>query len=167
MLITLFVNTLPLSFAYAILRHKVIPVSLIIRRSARYLLVSRGSILLEALAVGLVLAVLMNEFFRYHAWSGRTVGIISAVVLVIVWQCTTVFNKRFIAPVIDRRFFREAYNAQAILADLMRAMRSLTDTRQLLELVVSRIQAALHAQNVNVFLQQGSSGDYVCALSSE
>ncbi len=158
---------LPFSFIYAILRHQVIPISLIVRRSARYLLVSRGSIILEALAVGLVLAVLMNEFFRYRAWSGRTVGIISAVVAIIVWQLTAAFNKRFIAPVIDRRFFREAYNAQAILADLMRAMRSVTDTRQLLELVVSRIQAALHAQNVNVFLQRAASGDYVCALSSE
>lgn len=158
---------LPLSFVYAIARHQVIPISLIVRRSARYLFVSRGSIVLEVLAVGLALAFLMNEFFRYHAWSGRTVGIISAVVAIIVWQLTAAFNKRFIAPVIDRRFFREAYNAQAILADLMRAMRSLTDTRQLLELVVSRIQAALHAQNVNVFLQPDSSGDYVRALSSE
>jgi len=158
---------LPLSFVYAIARHQVIPISLIIRRSARYLFVSRGSIVLEALAVGLTLAFLMNQFFRYHAWSGRTIGVISAVVAIIVWQLTAAFNKRFIAPVIDRRFFREAYNAQAILADLMRAMRSVTDTRQLLELVVSRIQAALHARNVNVFLRRAASGDYVCALSSE
>jgi len=158
---------LPLSFVYAIARHQVIPISLIVRRSARYLLVSRGSIVLEALAVGLALAFLMNRFFRYHAWSGRSVGIISAIVAVIIWQLTAAFNKRFIAPLIDRRFFREAYNAQAILADLMRMMRTVTDTRQLLELVVSRIQAALHAQNVNVFLRRASSGDYVCALSSE
>lgn len=158
---------LPLSFVYAIARHQVIPISLIIRRSARYLFVSRGSIVLEALAVGLTLAFLMNQFFRYHARSGRTIGVISAVVAIIVWQLTAAFNKRFIAPVIDRRFFREAYNAQAILADLMRAMRSVTDTRQLLELVVSRIQAALHARNVNAFLRRAASGDYVCALSSE
>jgi hypothetical protein len=46
---------LPLSFVYAIAR-QVIPISLIIRRSARYLFVSRGSIVLEALAVGLTLA---------------------------------------------------------------------------------------------------------------
>jgi hypothetical protein len=46
----------------------------------------------------------MNQFFRYHAWSGRTIGVISAVVAIIVWQLTAAFNKRFIAPVIDRRF---------------------------------------------------------------
>ena len=32
----------PLSFVYAIVRHQVIPVSLIIRRSARYVLVCAG-----------------------------------------------------------------------------------------------------------------------------
>jgi phosphoserine phosphatase RsbU/P len=41
---------IPLSFAYSIVRHKVIPVSLIISRSARYLLVSRGAILLDMIA---------------------------------------------------------------------------------------------------------------------
>src|SRR5215813_7808801 len=44
----------PLSFAYAIVRHRVIPISLIIRRGVRYLLVSRGSILLALLFVGLI-----------------------------------------------------------------------------------------------------------------
>ena len=43
---------IPLSFVYAIVRHQVIPVSLIIRRSARYVLVSRGAILLDVIAVG-------------------------------------------------------------------------------------------------------------------
>ena len=48
--LTFFTLTLvPLSFAYAIVRHRVIPVSLIIRRSARYLLVSRGFIITEAI----------------------------------------------------------------------------------------------------------------------
>ena len=35
---------IPLSFAYAIIRHKVIPISLIIRRGVRYILVTRGAI---------------------------------------------------------------------------------------------------------------------------
>jgi GAF domain-containing protein len=40
---------IPLSFAYAIVRHQVIPISLIIRRGARYVFVSRGSIILGVL----------------------------------------------------------------------------------------------------------------------
>src|SRR5262245_60149560 len=49
----------PLSFAYAIVRHRVIPISLIIRRGVRYLLVSRGSILLALLFVGLIVVALL------------------------------------------------------------------------------------------------------------
>src|SRR5215510_6171289 len=54
------VPLIPLSFAYAIIRHKVIPVSLIIRRGARYMLVSRGSAALEAIAAAVVVLVLLS-----------------------------------------------------------------------------------------------------------
>lgn len=53
---------IPLSFVYAIVRHKVIPVSLIIRRGLRYLLVSRGSILLLMAVVSVALYFVMDAF---------------------------------------------------------------------------------------------------------
>src|SRR5262245_49744794 len=54
---------IPLSFAYAIVRHKVIPVSLIISRSARYVLVSRGAILMDMIAAGLSVTALLTYIF--------------------------------------------------------------------------------------------------------
>ena len=50
----------PLSFVYAIVRHQVIPVRLILRRSVRYLLVSRGFIIVQALVVFAVLSFLLT-----------------------------------------------------------------------------------------------------------
>ena len=55
----------PLSFAYAIVRHRVIPISLIIRRGVRYVLVSRGSVLLALLFAGLIVAAMLALLFRY------------------------------------------------------------------------------------------------------
>src|SRR5215813_10462432 len=68
----------PLSFAYAIVRHRVIPISLIIRRGVRYLLVSRGSILLALLFVGLIVAALLALLFKYLRPSALTIGLVSA-----------------------------------------------------------------------------------------
>ncbi len=158
----------PLSFAYAILRHKVIPVSLIIRRSARYVLVSRGSIALEIIVVAVALAFLLRNFFKYlHTSSGLVIGVVSAVFAIIVWNLTAAFNHRVIKPVIDRRFFRQSYDAHAVLSDLSQAVRTVTSTQQLLELVIIEVQQALHTANVTIFLRDESSGDFTCALSSE
>jgi sigma-B regulation protein RsbU (phosphoserine phosphatase) len=157
---------IPLSFAYAIIRHKVIPVSLIIRRSARYVLVSRGSAVLIIASVCLIMFFVMDAVFRYTSpKSGRVVGIISAVLAIIVWNLVNTFHRRVIAPLIDRHFFREAYDARQILADLSQSVRSTTDSRQLLEMVCTRIQKALHVENLTVFLRDEESGDYRHAIT--
>jgi len=54
---------IPASFTYAIIRHQVIPISLLIRRGVRYVLVSRGSVLLELLAVFVAVTALLTYVF--------------------------------------------------------------------------------------------------------
>jgi len=156
----------PLSFVYAIVRHKVIPVSLIIRRGLRYLLVSRGSVLLLMVAVSVVLFFAMDTFFYYlNPRSGRTVGIISAIVAIAVWQFARAFHLRVVAPKIDRLFFRQVYDAQQIIAELAESLRATTSLPQLIELVATKIQSALHAANVTILLRDDASGDYLGAYS--
>ncbi|HZS09472.1 MAG TPA: SpoIIE family protein phosphatase [Blastocatellia bacterium] len=159
---------IPISFAYAIVRHRVIPVSLIIRRSVRYMLVSRGSGVLEmaTIAVGIALVVsLISRFLK--PGSETTIAIIAGVVAIAVRNLVDSFYRRVVAPAIDRRFFRESYDAQQILAELAQSVRTATGIGQLLELVTTRIQKALHAENVTVFLRDEASGEYASAVSSD
>ncbi len=153
----------PLSFAYAIVRHKVIPVSLIIRRGLRYLLVSRGSVLLLAVAVSVAMYFAMDAFFYWNPMSGRAVGIISAVVAIGVWQLARTFHLRVVAPKIDRLFFHQACDARQIIAELAESLRATTSRMRALELVATKIQSALSASNVAVLLRDEASGDYPCA----
>ncbi|HKQ75731.1 MAG TPA: hypothetical protein VJ810_18685, partial [Blastocatellia bacterium] len=125
---------IPLSFVYAIVRHKVIPVSLIIRRGLRYLLVSRGSILLLMIIVGVTMYFAMDAFFNWYPMSGQTVGIISAIAAIAIWQLSRAFHLRVVAPKIDRLFFHQAYDAQQIIAELAESLRATTSLPQLLEL---------------------------------
>jgi serine phosphatase RsbU (regulator of sigma subunit) len=153
---------IPLSFVYAIARHKVIPVSLIIRRGLRYLLVSRGSVLLLMIVVSLVMYIAMDAFFYWNPMSGRRVGIISAVVAIAVWQLARAFHLRVVAPKIDRLFFHQAYDARQVIAELAESLRATTSRPQLLEQVATKIQSALQAANVAVLLRDEASGDYPC-----
>jgi phosphoserine phosphatase RsbU/P len=150
----------PLSFAYAIVRHRVIPISLMIRRSVRYLLVSRGSVLLEGLIVALIVTASLALLFNYLRPSGLTVGLVSAVTAIVAWQLERWLHQRYLAPVIDRKFFRQAYNAQHILTELTEELRTTTDTPHLLEMVADRVQAALQTESVTIFLRDAQTGDY-------
>ena len=156
----------PLSFVYAIVRHKVIPVSLIVRRGLRYLLVKRGSILLVMAGVGVALYFALDAFFNFlNPSSGRVIGIISAVIAIVVWQLARAFHLRVVAPKVDQLFFHQAYDAQQIIAELAESLRTTTSLPKLLELVATRIQSALHTANVTILLRDEASDDYLCAYS--
>ncbi|HKV40678.1 MAG TPA: SpoIIE family protein phosphatase [Blastocatellia bacterium] len=154
----------PLAFAYAIVRHQVIPVRLILRRGVRYIFVSQGSIVLEMIAVFLSLAFLLYSFFNYlNNVSELEIGVISGVVSIFVWEITGFLHRRVIAPAIDRRFFRQSYNAQQVLSELGAALRRMTDVKEITSLVCARIQDALQVENVCFFFMEEESGNYALA----
>jgi serine phosphatase RsbU (regulator of sigma subunit) len=158
---------IPLSFAYAIARHQVIPISLIIRRGARYVLVSRGSIVLGIVIVGLTLTVFFSTVFNRLQPPPIVNGLVSAVVGVIAYNLFRSLHRRYLAPVIDRRFFRQAYDTRQIIADLTESLRTTTDLDHLLEMVATKIQAALQTANVTIFLRDEATGDYHNAYSCD
>ncbi|HXG67566.1 MAG TPA: GAF domain-containing protein, partial [Blastocatellia bacterium] len=157
----------PLSFAYAIVRHRVIPVRLILRRGVRYLLVSRGFIIIQAVVVFAVLSYLLSgsRLATIDAFGPRADIVVTVVATAIAIGVLTFVNQR-VMPVIDRRFFRESYDPQQVLAELGERIRTATSARQLLALVASNIQDTLHAENITVFWRDAAAGDYTGAVSS-
>jgi len=157
----------PLSFVYAIVRHKVIPVSLIIRRGVRYLLVSRGSIVIEAIAVMLSVTALLTYVFSRFNPPGIVIGLVSAAVAIATWKLEGWFHNKYLSPLIDRKFFRQAYDSQKIMADLADSLRSTTDLSHLCEQVATKIQTALQTESVSVLLKEEGTGDYLSGYSCE
>jgi sigma-B regulation protein RsbU (phosphoserine phosphatase) len=58
---------------------------------------------------------------------------------------------------VDRRFFREAYNAEQILSELSEQVRSIFNTHELLETVTRKISESLHVRHIAVMLQEGQT----------
>src|SRR5262249_48026484 len=104
----------------------------------------------------------LYSFFNYFKTSsGLEIGVISGVVSIVVWEFTGLLHRRVIAPAIDRRFFRQAYNAQQVLAELGTAMRAVTDVREMGRLASSKIQEALHTESITILLAESESDDFV------
>ena len=158
----------PLSFAYAIVRHQVIPVRLILRRGVRYLLISRGFIIIQAVIVFAVLSFLLtgSRLAAIDSMGERADIVVTMAATALAIAALTFLNQR-VMPMIDRRFFRESYDAQQVLSELGMEMRRVSTVQQLLERAVAKIQDALHVENVTIFLRDLETGDYTCAISSQ
>ncbi|HYR78588.1 MAG TPA: SpoIIE family protein phosphatase [Candidatus Dormibacteraeota bacterium] len=146
---------------------RTIPVSFLIRRSVRYLLVSQGFRLLQAVVVLAALSfVLTGSRIAFIDRYGNRADIVASILVTVATiALLTTLNRRVMTS-IDRRFFREAYNAELILTELGEAIPALSRTRQLVELVANKISDALHPESVTIFLDDEEAGAYVAAFSS-
>jgi phosphoserine phosphatase RsbU/P len=140
----------------------------LIRRSVRYLLVSHGFRLLQAVAIlGALSFVLTGRRIAFIDQYGNRADIVASIfVTMATIALLTTLNRRVMTS-IDRRFFREAYNAELILTELGEAIPALSKTKQLVELVASKISDALHPENVTIFLDDEDAGAFVAAFSSD
>lgn len=175
-LMTFTLPLIPISFAYAIIKHQVIPISLIIRRGMRYVLVSHGSYLLEIGVFFFAITTFLTFFFRWLFSTfqprsmetlGITIGTISAIVGIIFWNLTRSFHTKFLAPIIDRKFFRQSYDSQQIISELVESLRTTTEQKNLLAQIATKIRSALQTESVAILLRGAASKDYTSAYYCE
>src|SRR6266446_7442670 len=144
-----------------------IPVSFLIRRSVRYLLVSRGFRLIQAVAILAALSfVLTGSRIAFIDQYGNRADIVASILVTIATIALLTTLNRRVMTAIDRRFFREAYNAELILTELGEAIPTLSKIKQLVELVADKISDALHPETVTILLDDEDAGAYVAAFSS-
>src|SRR5262249_41239171 len=113
----------PLSFAYAVVKHRVLEVPVLLRRSARYLLVQPGYFVLLFAVAATAIALFTQTVSRFFP-AGTNMGMaLSAVFgIVLVWASAPMVKRG--TERIDRAFFRSAYDARVILQDLAEKTRA-------------------------------------------
>ncbi|MDA2912452.1 SpoIIE family protein phosphatase [Acidobacteriia bacterium AH_259_A11_L15] len=155
---------LPLSFAYAVVKHRVLGVSLLLKRSARYLLVQRGFALLTVVSSVAATLLFMGLFARFvqprvEFVVPAGVGTGVAFGLLLAWAGAQV--QRRVSERIDRAFFRSAYDARQIFEELAEKTRTATNRQQLAALLEHHITEALRPTTLTIYLE--SSDDRLAA----
>jgi sigma-B regulation protein RsbU (phosphoserine phosphatase) len=146
-----FLFLLPLSFAYAVVKHRVMDIPVLLRRSARYLLVERGfAILMLLVSVGLTLWFGQAYARRFAAGSKAAIPIGATFGVLLISGATQVHRR--VRTRLDRAFFRSAYDAQQILENLAARTLAVTDRAGLAHLLHEHIQDALHPMPLYVYL---------------
>ena len=145
----------PLSFAYAVVKHRVMEIPVLLKRSARYVLVQRGFfvVLFAVAAAAIVLFThTISKFFPQGTNVGMALSAIFGVAL--VWASAPVVKRG--TERIDRAFFRSAYDARVILQELAEKTRTITDRHELAKLLTLQIQGALHPKTLACYLEDGN-----------
>jgi sigma-B regulation protein RsbU (phosphoserine phosphatase) len=142
----------PLSFAYAVAKHRVMDIPVLLKRSARYFVVERGFLfLILALSVGLTLWF-GQAFSRHFSAGSKTAIPVGATFGVLVISGATQAHRR-VRTRLDRAFFRSSYDAQQILEDLAAKTLNTSSREGLALLLQQNIQDALHPRSIFIYLQ--------------
>ncbi|HTU45527.1 MAG TPA: SpoIIE family protein phosphatase [Bryobacteraceae bacterium] len=151
----------PLTLAYVIVVHRAMNVRVVLRQGLKYALAQSSiRIIRVALAV-----VLWSAIVSAANNAGQGSHIASLIILAaggLLW-----FTVRRLIEALgawtDRHFFREAYNAEQLLAELGETVRSIVETEPLLATVADRISQSMHVPRIAVLLD--GSGPYLPAYA--
>ncbi len=150
----IFLFLFPLAFAYSVVKHRVLEIPVLLKRSARYFIVERGFVFL-ILVVSVGATFWLAQVFSLHFPAGSRAAIpVGATFGVLLISGGTQVHRR-VRTRLDRAFFRSSYNAQQILENLADTILTVSNREGLATLLRQHIQEALHPQSTYVYLDGG------------
>ncbi len=141
----------PVTLAYVIVVHRALDVRVVIRQGLQYALATNGIRILQILLTIILISAVITFAANRHFNLPNQLTIYSLMIVAILGLRRAAAKLRAWT---DRRFFRDAYNAEQILASLGDEVRSIVETHSLLERVATKIAESLHVPRVAVFLPQ-------------
>ena len=152
---------IPLTVAYAVVRHRVFDIKVAVRLGVQYLLARRA---LQAAVVLPALALAITLFRNRHLTIGELATGTSGY---LYWLVAAGVTLRFRAPIaswLNRRFFREEHDREHLVLGLLDDVRKVESIPQLSLLVGERLTAALHPSTVYIWYREPD--DLAAASSS-
>jgi sigma-B regulation protein RsbU (phosphoserine phosphatase) len=152
----LLMMVIPIVFAYAIVKHRVMELSVLVRRSARYVFVQRGFVLIAFVLSLAVMALFVTAIARVlprltDAALPAGIAVGTAFGLMLFRTGGAVASR--VTRRIDRAFFRSAYDARQILEELAQQAAIVAGRDELAALMDRQLQEALHPRHLAIYLR--------------
>lgn len=144
----------PFTLAYVVVVQRAMDVRILVRMGTKYAL-ARATISVVRVAVIAGLTILLVEFVRTPKLTPFiAIGILVLAALLLLLRSRVMRN---FSANLDRRFFREAYNAEQLLSELSERVRKYSQTGPLIDMVSKTISQTLHIEKIGVLLRGGNS----------
>lgn len=138
--------------AYAILRHKLLEIQVIVRAGLVYSITTAIFGGVYYLSISLLLNI-------FQIFTGKAVFLVS----ILVGAATAILLnplRNLAQSWIDRIFYREKYNAELMLQRLSQTTASLLDIEKITHLILSEIRNTLHIEHGAVLIKYVERGDF-------
>ncbi len=144
----------PLTLAYVVVVQRAMDVRILLRMGTKYAL-ARATLatirvsLLATLIASLIIAL------RSPSLTPRStveIAILAGLLLLLRSQYT-----KNLSSWLDRKFFREAYNAEQLLAELSQRVRRYNESGPMMEMVLKSLAETLHIDKIAVLLRGGKN----------
>jgi eukaryotic-like serine/threonine-protein kinase len=152
--------SIPLTTAYAVVVHRVLDVKLIVRKALQYSLA-------RYFVLGATLVPFAGLLAHVYQRRGQSVERLFAggggwlLVLATLAGLLTLRLRKRILRALDRRFFREEFDARQILTSLVHRSRGVGSLDELAALLRTEVDRALHLDTISVLILDSTSGDFV------
>ena len=154
----------PISIAYAILRHRAFDISVVIRQGLKYA-VARRTVTAALPALGAILAadLLMHgdqpltNILRERGWVYAALGGVALLAQ---------RRQRDWMDSLDRRFFREKYDAQRLLREVAEQVRNAGTFEGAATRVTAQIEASLHTEFSVMLMRHPGEPSYTAVAAS-
>ena len=153
----------PLSMGYAIVKHRMFDIHVVMRQGLRYLFAKNVlRILLYLPAVIIVYTIIANR-------DQKVVDVLFSNTLYIVLTIAALIGLKFrnrFSSWLDRKFFREAYNSEKILVSMIDEIKNFNSISEISKWVTLQLDSALHPKRIHVFYRRKERGDLALGYSS-
>jgi hypothetical protein len=137
---------IPVALSYAVVKHRLMDVELILRRTLVYTLAVAAIVAISLLSIGLVNAVIAGDE-EPHAW---VIAIFCTVIVILLFTPL----KGWIQEGIDRLFYRERYTSRKALLRLSQDLNADLDLGRMTERLIEGVGAALGVSSIAVLLSE-------------
>lgn len=138
----------PLTMAYVIVVERAMDLRVAVRQSVKYTLARGGLRFIRALLIASAVIIFTKDIG--NRWRPALVACAVAGLVVIRKK-----NMDRASVWVDRKFFREAYNAELVLSELALEVGQYVEIEPLLETVARRITNTLHVEDIVIMVREG------------
>ncbi|HYL93356.1 MAG TPA: GAF domain-containing protein, partial [Alphaproteobacteria bacterium] len=160
--------TFPASLAYVVIVQRAMNLRILLRMGTKYALARATLIGVELAAMVFFVSYLIPLAQRNPQQAVNIfLPLVVVLLLVVLLIDANIFSiRRFffqeslsarLQRWLDRKFFRENYNAEQVLSELSEQARNFTETGPLLDTITRRIADTLHVHNISVLLAGGGA----------
>jgi hypothetical protein len=157
---------IPVSLAYAILRHRVLDIRVAVRIGIQHLLATNVLRVLFLLPFAALIYELMSQRDKTISALLFQTSVKWTLLLAMAVAAGSRYRRQLSAA-IDKRFFREAYNQEGILTALADSIKQLDSVEEIAALLSGEISRALHPRWITVLYRHTRQSELSVAYASE